>query len=89
MITSTTFIPPFTIKKPVPHRRTEQSVALTANVIRFVAALPGQAHHRLRIWNARLDDRAYLAGLRQFQLSEMGMTLDQRDSEVNKPFWKE
>lgn len=47
------------------------------------------ARDRLRVWKMRLNDRAYLADLQEFQLSEMGMTHDQRFIEVNKPLWKE
>lgn len=59
-----------------------------ATIAGFIAQIPLFVRARLRIWKIRFDDRAYLAGLEHFRLSEMGMTLDQRDSEINKPFWK-
>lgn len=88
MITSTTFSSPSAIKKTVLRSRTGQSAALTANVIRFVAALPGQVRHRLRVWNRRGEERAFLASLQEFELRAMGLSLDQRDDEVNKPLWQ-
>ncbi len=60
-----------------------------ATIAGCIAQIPRLVRDRLRVWKMRFDDRAYLAGLQHFQLSEMGMTLDQRDGEINKPFWKE
>lgn len=60
-----------------------------ATIAGFIARIPRLVRARLRIWKIRFDDRAYLASLQHFQLSEMGMTLDQRNREVNKPFWQE
>lgn len=60
-----------------------------ATIAGFIARIPLFVRDRLRVWKIRFDDRAYLAGLQHFQLSEMGMTPDQRDSEINKPFWQE
>ncbi len=60
-----------------------------ARIAGLIAQIPRLTRGRLRVWKMRFNDRAYLAGLQQFQLSEMGMTLDQRASEVNKPFWVE
>lgn len=59
-----------------------------ATVAGFIAQIPRLVRARLRLWKIRFDDRAHLAGLQHFQLSEMGMTLDQRNREVNKPFWE-
>ncbi len=68
--------------------RTASSAVSVVRIGRLIAQIFRFARGRLRVWNTRLDDRAYLAGLQQFQLNEMGMTLDQRDREVNKPFWE-
>lgn len=43
---------------------------------------------RLRTWNSRLNERAFLAGLQDYELHAMGLTLHQRDREANKWFWK-
>ena len=67
---------------------TPSTVSVT-RIAGLIAQIFQLTRNRLSIWKMRFDDRAYLARLQQFQLSEMGMTLDQRDREVNKPFWKE
>ena len=84
---STTFTPLFAIEKAACQSHTEQAV--NANVIGFLTQMARRARHRLHIWNMRLDDRAFLADLHDYQLGDIGMTRDQRDREVRKPFWKE
>lgn len=59
-----------------------------ARIAGLIAQAFRLAHNRLRIWNMRLDDRAFLADLHDHQLGDIGMTRDQRDREVRKPFWK-
>ena len=43
----------------------------------------------LRLWRARTNERAFLAGLQEFELKEFGLTRQSRQLEVNKPFWRE
>lgn len=43
---------------------------------------------RLRTWAARRSERAFLAGLGDFELSRLGLTPGQRDAEVGKAFWE-
>jgi uncharacterized protein YjiS (DUF1127 family) len=57
-------------------------------IVSSIAGIFRLLRTRLHTWNSRLNDRAFLASLQEFQLTEMGLSLDQRDSEVNKPFWK-
>lgn len=85
---STTFVPLFAIEKAIRRSRAEQAAALTANAIGFVTALPGRVRRMLRLWNMRLNDRAFLASLHDHQLGDLGMSRDQRDGEVRKPFWQ-
>ena len=64
-------------------------IALFARCVSFAAALPGRAVRALRIWNRRLNDRAFLGTLQGYELSEMGLTLMERDGEARKPFWRD
>lgn len=66
--------------------RAAQGAVLIA--VRYVARIFRFARGRLRVWNMRLNDRMYLASLQEFQLREMGLTLDQRNCESKKPFWE-
>jgi uncharacterized protein YjiS (DUF1127 family) len=59
-----------------------------ATIVRLIAPIPRLVRDRLHVWKMRFDDRAYLAGLQDFEVHEMGLTLDQRNSEVSKPFWE-
>ena len=68
--------------------RAAQGAVLISRVARHVAQVFRFARGRFRVWNMRLDDREFLAGLHDHQLGEMGMTLDQRDREIRKPFWE-
>jgi uncharacterized protein YjiS (DUF1127 family) len=43
----------------------------------------------LRTWQAREKERAFLAGLPEFELSRMGLSPEARRREVNKPFWQD
>lgn len=43
---------------------------------------------RLRTWNARINERAFLRDLHECELHEMGLSFDDRCQEVNKPFWR-
>lgn len=43
---------------------------------------------RLRTWNARINERAFLRDLHECELREMGLSFDDRCQEVNKPFWR-
>lgn len=90
MTTPSTFSP-LLIDGRTPARRVRavDAAALIARGVQILTRPTALVRHRLRIWNMRLDDRAYLADLREFQLSEMGMTHGQRFSEVRKPFWEE
>jgi uncharacterized protein YjiS (DUF1127 family) len=76
----------FTSDLIAPARATPSPIAAIAG---FFAQIFLFARGRRLVWKMRFDDRAHLADLQQFQLNEMGMTLDQRDREVNKPFWEE
>ena len=42
----------------------------------------------LRHWQARYRERAFLAGLGDFELSRLGLTPGQRDAEAGKAFWE-
>jgi uncharacterized protein YjiS (DUF1127 family) len=68
--------------------RAEHAIALALCGARAVARLSCIVRRTLHIWSARLDDRHHLAGLHEFELREMGMTLADRDREAGKPFWQ-
>jgi uncharacterized protein YjiS (DUF1127 family) len=61
--------------------RAGQAARLAAGIVR-------RMHGRLRLWNARLQERAFLAGLGDFELSRLGLTPGQRDAETGKAFWE-
>ena len=42
----------------------------------------------LRLWDARMRERAFLATLNDVQLRDMGLSSTDRWREVNKPFWQ-
>ena len=43
----------------------------------------------LQLWRARINERAFLEGLQEFELKEFGLTRHSRRLELNKPFWRE
>ena len=59
-----------------------------ATIAGFIAQIRQLVRDRLRDWNMRIDDRAYLAGLQHHEVHEMGLTLAERDQEARKPFWE-
>jgi uncharacterized protein YjiS (DUF1127 family) len=69
-------------------RRGRSRSARFARSVSFVAELPRRTLRALRTWNRRLNDRAYLASLHGFELSEIGLTPMARDGEARKPFWQ-
>jgi uncharacterized protein YjiS (DUF1127 family) len=78
-----------TTAAPLSLSRPGQSpIAPLARCASFAAALPRHAVRALQIWNRRLNDRAFLSGLQGYELSEMGMTLAERDAEARKSFWQ-
>lgn len=85
MTTQTDFSTPFLVDRA---RITPTAVSGT-RVAHLVPQIFRSARDRLCAWKWRSEDRAFLAGLQPFELSEMGLTLDQRDSEVRKPFWQD
>jgi hypothetical protein len=42
----------------------------------------------LRLWRTKIDERALLEGLQEFELKEFGSTRQSRRLEVDKPFWR-
>ncbi|MGE0565115.1 MAG: hypothetical protein AB7O50_11440 [Pseudolabrys sp.] len=71
--------------------RAQHGIALVRYVILpalAVTPLLRFLRQSLRVWNARLKDRHFLAGLHEFQVHEMGLTLAERDHEAQKPFWQ-
>jgi len=68
--------------------RAAQGAVLISRAVRHVARIFRLARGHLRAWNTRLNERAFLAGLQEYELRDMGLTLDQRACETNKPFWE-
>lgn len=78
---SRSFTPSLIDPTPTTPSLVTKIAGLIAQILLFVRAC-------LRAWSMRLDDRAYLAGLRDYEVHEMGLTLDQRDREARKAFWE-
>jgi uncharacterized protein YjiS (DUF1127 family) len=53
-----------------------------------IRSLARSVHNLLQKWRARENERAFLATLHEFQLQDMGLTLEDRQRETNKPFWR-
>ena len=67
---------------PVPRRAGLPGWDTAAAIFKRWAALRAA-------WHARERERAFLATLEDFQLRDMGLTLEDRQREVSKPFWRE
>jgi uncharacterized protein YjiS (DUF1127 family) len=61
--------------------RIAQAAGLPANLLRL-------ARSHLRAWAMRLEERAFLASLGEFELRRLGLTPDQRNDEIGKGFWQ-
>ena len=59
-----------------------------AQAARLPAGLVRRARRRLRLWALRLEERAFLASLDDFELSRLGLTPDRRNDEVGKALWE-
>jgi uncharacterized protein YjiS (DUF1127 family) len=54
-----------------------------------VLALPAATLAVLRAWRTRLRERQELYGLDGRTLQDIGVTVNERDRELRKPFWEE
>jgi len=62
--------------------------ALATRIGDALTSVGRTCRYRLRIWNARINERAFLRDLHECELHEMGLSFDDRCQEVNKPFWR-
>ena len=78
----------FTAEQNARLGRASEVRTLLASAVRFAMQAPARLRRTWRTWNTRLQDRHFLADLRKHQIHEMGLTLDERDREIRKPFWQ-
>jgi uncharacterized protein YjiS (DUF1127 family) len=43
----------------------------------------------LRLWRRRSRDRRHLMELSDYMLKDIGITRDERESEISRPFWRQ
>jgi len=54
----------------------------------ILGGLPATVVHTFVAWQKRSDDRARLQEMPEYLLKDVGLTREQADHEISKPFWR-